>query len=47
MAKLLGGSEGGAEGRGRMVVRPLQAGEEGRWEALMREHHYLGYRSLV
>ena len=39
----------GAVGRGRhqLEVRPLQAGEEGRWEALMRAHHYLGYRTLV
>ena len=28
-------------------MRPLQAGEEEHWEALMWEHQYLGYRSLV
>jgi len=47
MAETGGGTGAGAGGRRRLEVRPLQAGEEERWEALMREHHYLGYRSLV
>ena len=27
-------------------VRPILAEERGRWDALMRLHHYLGLRSL-
>ncbi len=47
MAETQGGSGAGAGSRRRLEVRPLRAGEEERWEAPMREHHYLGYRSLV
>ncbi len=28
-------------------VRPIVAGERARWDALMRQHHYLGLRALV
>ena len=47
MAETQDGAVPGAGGRRRLEVRPLLVGEEERWEALMREHHYLGYRSLV
>jgi hypothetical protein len=32
---------------GSVQVRLLKAGEQCRWEGLMREHHYLGFRGLV
>lgn len=30
-----------------VVVRPIEAVERSRWDGLMAEHHYLGFRSLV
>ena len=30
-----------------ITVRPIRPGERERWNALMREHHYLGFHSLV
>ncbi|KAF0196147.1 MAG: Transposase IS4 family protein [Bacillota bacterium] len=30
-----------------LVVRPIQPEEETRWNRLMSEHHYLGFRTLV
>lgn len=30
-----------------LVVRPILATERGNWDALMAEHHYLGFKSLV
>lgn len=30
-----------------LVVRPVTPGEEGTWNNLMREHHYLGFHSLT
>ena len=32
---------------GSVVVRPIEGEERGRWDGLMAEHHYLGFRSLV
>lgn len=31
----------------RIEVRPIMAGERAQWEELIREHHYLGLRSMV
>ena len=31
----------------RLMVRPIVSGEESRWNALMAEHHCLGFRILV
>lgn len=42
-----GGRVAGDGDGGRLNVRPIRAGEEGRWNELMSEHHYLGFRRLV
>jgi len=31
----------------KVVVRPILPGERQRWEALMRQHHYLGFAGMV
>ena len=30
-----------------LKVRPIARGEEQRWNQLMDEHHYLGFRQIV
>jgi hypothetical protein len=31
----------------RVELRPVRAAERDQWDRLMREHHYLGFRSLI
>ena len=30
-----------------VIVRPIQSDERARWDALMRRHHYLGFKRIV
>ena len=44
------GDKGQAEARelvNRVELRPVRAVERDQWDRLMREHHYLGFRSLI